>query len=72
MIPKEKSINETEFLTIQALQERIDRYENWSRICIETYNTFRKSCYTFDLSPILSASLEDAADNLTLEQRGKT
>jgi len=33
--PKEKSINETKFATIDELQKDIDKFENWSKICIE-------------------------------------
>lgn len=31
---KEKSINEAQFLSIKQLAQDVDRYENWSRICI--------------------------------------
>lgn len=31
---KEKSINEPKFLEIEELKRNIDRYENWSKICI--------------------------------------
>ena len=33
--PKEKSINETKFLSISELQKDIEKFENWSKICIE-------------------------------------
>ncbi len=33
--PKEKSINETGFLDADKLQRDIDKFENWSKICIE-------------------------------------
>jgi predicted NUDIX family phosphoesterase len=33
--PKEKSINETKFQSIEELQNTIDLFENWSRICIQ-------------------------------------
>lgn len=32
--PKEKSINETGFSTIEELQKDIDKFESWSQICI--------------------------------------
>lgn len=31
---KEKSINEAKFLSIPELKKKIDKYENWSKICI--------------------------------------
>ena len=31
---REKSINETKFLSINELKENIESYENWSKICI--------------------------------------
>lgn len=33
--PKEKSMNETQFVEKNELVKRIDEFENWSRICIE-------------------------------------
>jgi predicted NUDIX family phosphoesterase len=33
--PREKSINETKFLGANALQKDIDKFENWSKICIQ-------------------------------------
>ena len=33
--PKEKSINEGKFISISELTKNIDKYENWSQICIE-------------------------------------
>jgi predicted NUDIX family phosphoesterase len=33
--PREKSINETKFLGIGELQKDIEKFENWSKICIE-------------------------------------
>jgi predicted NUDIX family phosphoesterase len=33
--PKEKSINETKFLGLGELQQDIDKFENWSKICIQ-------------------------------------
>jgi len=33
--PKEKSINETKFLSTEELQSKIDTFENWSKICIQ-------------------------------------
>ncbi len=33
--PKEKSINETKFLSPDVLQKDIDQFENWSKICIQ-------------------------------------
>jgi predicted NUDIX family phosphoesterase len=33
--PKEKSINETGFSTVEELQKDIDKFENWSQICIK-------------------------------------
>jgi predicted NUDIX family phosphoesterase len=33
--PKEKSINETGFLSREELQKDIDKFENWSQICIQ-------------------------------------
>ncbi len=33
--PREKSINETKFLGINELQNNIDGFENWSKICIQ-------------------------------------
>jgi predicted NUDIX family phosphoesterase len=33
--PKEKSINETKFLSIEELRNKIDTFENWSKICIQ-------------------------------------
>ncbi len=32
--PREKSINETGFWTIEQLKKDIDKFENWSKICI--------------------------------------
>lgn len=32
---REKSINETKFLSLDKLEENIDSYENWSKICIK-------------------------------------
>jgi predicted NUDIX family phosphoesterase len=32
--PKEKSINETRFFTTDELQKDVDKFENWSQICI--------------------------------------
>ena len=32
---KEKSINEPQFITLENLKKNIDRYENWSHICIK-------------------------------------
>ncbi|NQU80592.1 MAG: phosphoesterase [Bacteroidetes bacterium] len=32
---KEKSINDPKFVSIEFLNKNIDKYENWSRICIE-------------------------------------
>jgi predicted NUDIX family phosphoesterase len=33
--PREKSINETKFLSTEELQSKIDTFENWSKICIQ-------------------------------------
>jgi predicted NUDIX family phosphoesterase len=33
--PKEKSINETKFADLKELQDRIETFENWSKICIQ-------------------------------------
>jgi predicted NUDIX family phosphoesterase len=33
--PKEKSINETKFMSLGELRSNIDGFENWSKICIE-------------------------------------
>jgi predicted NUDIX family phosphoesterase len=33
--PREKSINETRFLSMSELQKDIDKFENWSKICIQ-------------------------------------
>jgi predicted NUDIX family phosphoesterase len=33
--PKEKSINETKFLSTEELRNKIDTFENWSKICIQ-------------------------------------
>lgn len=33
--PREKSINETKFLGINKLQNDIEKFENWSKICIQ-------------------------------------
>lgn len=33
--PKEKSINETKFIGINELQKNIEKFENWSMICIQ-------------------------------------
>jgi predicted NUDIX family phosphoesterase len=33
--PREKSINETKFLSTEKLQNEIDTFENWSKICIQ-------------------------------------
>jgi len=33
--PREKSINETKFLGINELQKDIEKFENWSMICIQ-------------------------------------
>jgi predicted NUDIX family phosphoesterase len=33
--PKEKSINETKFLGLGELQQDIEKFENWSKICIQ-------------------------------------
>jgi predicted NUDIX family phosphoesterase len=33
--PKEKSINETKFLSTEELLSKIDTFENWSKICIQ-------------------------------------
>ena len=33
--PREKSINETKFVRIGDLEKDVDRFENWSKICIE-------------------------------------
>jgi len=33
--PREKSINETQFLGIDKLQKDIEKFENWSKICIQ-------------------------------------
>ena len=33
--PREKSINETKFLGISELQKDIEKFENWSKICIQ-------------------------------------
>ena len=32
---REKSINEPKFISLSEIKNRIDKYENWSRICIE-------------------------------------
>lgn len=36
--PKEKSINETCFLSVSELQKDVDKFENWSKICIQQIN----------------------------------
>jgi predicted NUDIX family phosphoesterase len=33
--PREKSINETKFLAISELQKDVEKFENWSKICIQ-------------------------------------
>jgi len=33
---KEKSINEPKFITIKELKKKINKYENWSKICINS------------------------------------
>jgi predicted NUDIX family phosphoesterase len=33
--PREKSINETKFLNVNELRKDVDRFENWSKICIQ-------------------------------------
>jgi predicted NUDIX family phosphoesterase len=33
--PREKSINETKFVDINELQKDIEKFENWSQICIQ-------------------------------------
>jgi predicted NUDIX family phosphoesterase len=33
--PREKSINETKFLSISELQKDVEKFENWSKICIQ-------------------------------------
>ena len=33
--PKEKSINETKFMDTEELRNKIDSFENWSKICIQ-------------------------------------
>ncbi len=33
--PKEKSINETKFLSTEELRNNIDTFENWSKFCIQ-------------------------------------
>jgi predicted NUDIX family phosphoesterase len=33
--PREKSINETNFLSTEELRNKIDAFENWSKICIQ-------------------------------------
>jgi predicted NUDIX family phosphoesterase len=33
--PREKSINETKFLAISKLQKDVEKFENWSKICIQ-------------------------------------
>jgi predicted NUDIX family phosphoesterase len=33
--PKEKSINETKFMSTDELKSKIDTFENWSKICIQ-------------------------------------
>ena len=33
--PREKSINETKFLGINELQKDVEKFENWSKICIQ-------------------------------------
>ena len=33
--PKEKSINETKFLNTEELRNKIESFENWSKICIQ-------------------------------------
>jgi predicted NUDIX family phosphoesterase len=33
--PREKSINETKFMSVQDLRSQIDGFENWSKICID-------------------------------------
>ena len=33
--PREKSINETKFLGISELQKDVEKFENWSKICIQ-------------------------------------
>jgi predicted NUDIX family phosphoesterase len=38
--PKEKSINETKFLGIADLQKDIEKFENWSQICIRNMHRF--------------------------------
>jgi predicted NUDIX family phosphoesterase len=38
--PKEKSINETTFLGIDELQKDIEKFENWSQICIQNMHRF--------------------------------
>jgi predicted NUDIX family phosphoesterase len=37
--PKEKSINETGFLSLGDLNSNIEKYENWSKLCIRELDT---------------------------------
>jgi predicted NUDIX family phosphoesterase len=40
--PKEKSINETGFWSIEALKQNIEKFENWSNICINGLESLLK------------------------------
>lgn len=42
--PKEKSINEPCFLDEATLLKNIDKYENWSKICIRNFKKIFGSC----------------------------
>ena len=38
--PREKSINETKFLGMNELENDMDKFENWSKICIQNMQHF--------------------------------
>ncbi|MBN2845537.1 MAG: phosphoesterase [Deltaproteobacteria bacterium] len=42
VFPKEKSINEPEFISIPSLIKNVERYESWSKICIENIDKIIK------------------------------
>jgi len=42
IMPKEKSINETGFWSIEALKQNIEKFENWSKICINGLESLLK------------------------------
>lgn len=39
---REKSINAGKFLTIEEIKEKIEEFENWSKICIQNFEMLKK------------------------------